>query len=109
MLCCPQFDFLRPQHSLFHYFTSLVEQYTKVLLPKATTKEKIAKLAESKYAVLADARYAAEWARRSQEQSDAKKAEAEAERVAYARVDWSVLLHACALPSFCFVGSESGF
>ena len=25
-----QFDFLRPQHSLFHYFTKLVEQYTKV-------------------------------------------------------------------------------
>lgn len=26
-----QFDFLRPQHSLFNYFTKLVEQYTKVL------------------------------------------------------------------------------
>jgi len=25
-----QFDFLRPQHSLFQYFTRLVEQYTKV-------------------------------------------------------------------------------
>lgn len=25
-----QFDFLRPQHSLFNYFTKLVEQYTKV-------------------------------------------------------------------------------
>lgn len=25
-----QFDFLRPQHSLFVYFTKLVEQYTKV-------------------------------------------------------------------------------
>ena len=24
------FDFLRPQHSLFNYFTKLVEQYTKV-------------------------------------------------------------------------------
>lgn len=27
-----QFDFLRPQHSLFNYFTKLVEQYTKVCL-----------------------------------------------------------------------------
>lgn len=27
-----QFDFLRPQHSLFNYFTKLVEQYTKVLV-----------------------------------------------------------------------------
>lgn len=25
------FDFLRPQHSLFNYFTKLVEQYTKVV------------------------------------------------------------------------------
>jgi hypothetical protein len=24
-----QFDFLRPQHSLFQYFTKLLEQYTK--------------------------------------------------------------------------------
>lgn len=24
-----QFDFLRPQHSLFQYFTRLLEQYTK--------------------------------------------------------------------------------
>nr|CAD7266173.1 unnamed protein product [Timema shepardi] len=28
-----QFDFLRPQHSLFQYFTKLLEQYTKVLIP----------------------------------------------------------------------------
>lgn len=31
-----QFDFLKPQHSLFDYFTRLVEQYTKVLLPQKT-------------------------------------------------------------------------
>lgn len=29
-----QFDFLRPQHSLFNYFTKLVEQYTKVCKSK---------------------------------------------------------------------------
>ncbi len=28
-----QFDFLRPQHSLFQYFTRLLEQYTRVLIP----------------------------------------------------------------------------
>ena len=28
-----QFDFLRPQHALFQYFTRLLEQYTKVLIP----------------------------------------------------------------------------
>lgn len=29
-----QFDFLRPQHSLFNYFTKLLEQYTKVNIKK---------------------------------------------------------------------------
>lgn len=31
-----QFDFLRPQHSLFNYFTKLVEQYTKVHIKTAS-------------------------------------------------------------------------
>lgn len=30
-----QFDFLKPQHSNFTYFTKLVEQYTKVRLALA--------------------------------------------------------------------------
>jgi len=29
----PQFDFLKPTHSLFSYFTTLVDAYTKVLIP----------------------------------------------------------------------------
>ena len=28
-----QFDFLRKQHPLFSYFTKLVEQYSRVMLP----------------------------------------------------------------------------
>mmetsp|Transcript_7150 Transcript_7150/g.10551 ORF Transcript_7150/g.10551 Transcript_7150/m.10551 type:complete len:515 (+) Transcript_7150:824-2368(+) len=30
----PQFDFLKPNHPLFSYFTNLVEAYSKCLLPK---------------------------------------------------------------------------
>lgn len=29
----PQFDFLKPTHALFGYFTSLVDSYTKCLMP----------------------------------------------------------------------------
>ena len=29
-----QFDFLKSNHSLFGYFTRLVDQYTKILMPK---------------------------------------------------------------------------
>lgn len=30
----PQFDFLKPTHGLFGYFTQLVEAYSKVLMPR---------------------------------------------------------------------------
>jgi splicing factor 3A subunit 1 len=30
----PQFDFLKPTHGLFGYFTQLVESYSKVLIPR---------------------------------------------------------------------------
>lgn len=36
-----QFDFLRQNHSLFGYFTKLVEHYTKVLVPSKATKERL--------------------------------------------------------------------
>ena len=36
-----QFDFLRPQHSLFQYFTKLLEQYTKVLIPPKDMMKKL--------------------------------------------------------------------
>lgn len=54
-----QFDFLRPQHSLFQYFTRLLEQYTKVLLPP---KELVSKLtAEIRSGILEQAKSRAAW------------------------------------------------
>lgn len=47
-----QFDFLRPQHSLFNYFTKLVEQYTKILLPSKDMLVKLQKQAEDPKNVL---------------------------------------------------------
>lgn len=46
-----QFDFLRPQHSLFQYFTRLLEQYTKVLIPPKDLIKKLGFEAESSAAV----------------------------------------------------------
>ena len=42
-----QFDFLRPQHSLFQYFTKLLEQYTKVLIPPKDLMKKLTIESES--------------------------------------------------------------
>ena len=36
----PRFDFLKPTHSLFGYFTQLVEAYSRVLVPKAEVLER---------------------------------------------------------------------
>merc|ERR1712217_399178 len=36
----PQFDFLKPTHALFGYFTSLVDAYTKCLMPNKEEEEK---------------------------------------------------------------------
>jgi splicing factor 3A subunit 1 len=33
----PQFDFLKPTHPYFAFFTRLVEQYTNILIPKNIT------------------------------------------------------------------------
>lgn len=60
-----QFDFLRPQHSLFQYFTKLLEQYTKILIPP---KDLMAKLSidsqtdrSSMNLVLEQVKYRANW------------------------------------------------
>ena len=39
----PQFDFLKPTHALFGYFTSLVDAYTKCLMPNKEEVEKLKK------------------------------------------------------------------
>ena len=36
-----QFDFLRKQHPLFSYFTKLVEQYSRILLPPKDLKNRL--------------------------------------------------------------------
>merc|ERR1712060_136339 len=41
----PQFDFLKPTHALFGYFTSLVDAYTKCLMPNKDEVEKRQKAA----------------------------------------------------------------
>lgn len=83
-----QFDFLRPQHSLFQYFTKLLEQYTKVLIPPKSMQQRLRDEAKSAKAVLEQVKYRAEW-QRYQEQQRAKEEEIlERERVAYAQIDW---------------------
>ncbi|KAL7744343.1 hypothetical protein ACLKA6_001735 [Drosophila palustris] len=87
-----QFDFLRPQHSLFQYFTKLLEQYTKVLIPP---KDLIGKLRSesapgrsSMVQVLEQVKYRANWQRHQEAQRRREEEKIERERVAYAQIDW---------------------
>ncbi|XP_056384640.1 splicing factor 3A subunit 1 [Hyla sarda] len=83
-----QFDFLRPQHSLFNYFTKLVEQYTKILIPPKGLIIKLKKEAEYPTEVLDQVRYRVEWAKFQERERKKEEEEKERERVAYAQIDW---------------------
>ncbi|KAI9064210.1 hypothetical protein FKP32DRAFT_1591634 [Trametes sanguinea] len=85
-----QFDFLRPTHSLFGYFNRLVEQYSKVLLP---SKEMLAQLKErtqdgARWKDLEVARKRARWQQLKAEQDKKREDDKEAERIAFAEIDW---------------------
>uniref|UniRef100_S4RRN5 Splicing factor 3a, subunit 1 n=1 Tax=Petromyzon marinus TaxID=7757 RepID=S4RRN5_PETMA len=82
------FDFLRPQHSLFHYFTKLVEQYTKILIPPKGLLQKLKKEAENPKDILDQVKYRVEWAKFQERERRKEEEERERERVAYAQVDW---------------------
>lgn len=81
-----QFDFLRPQHSLFQYFTRLLEQYTKVLLPPKELATKLG--AEIRGGTLEQARSRAAWHAHQARRRAQDEARVEKERLAYASIDW---------------------
>ena len=87
-----QFDFLRPQHSLFNYFTKLVEQYTKILIPPKDLMTKLKRELEAPIhaseGVMGTVRYRAEWERQQERQKKKEEEAKEKERVAYACIDW---------------------
>jgi splicing factor 3A subunit 1 len=83
-----QFDFLRPQHSLFNYFTKLVEQYTKILIPPKDLLGKLKKEAETSKEVMDVVKYRMEWIKHQERERKREEEEKEKERVAYAQIDW---------------------
>lgn len=83
-----QFDFLRPQHSLFNYFTKLVEQYTKILIPPKNLLETLKKESEDYHKVLDQVKYRVDWSRYQELQKRKEEEALERERVAYTQIDW---------------------
>ncbi|CAF0974030.1 unnamed protein product [Brachionus calyciflorus] len=84
----PMFDFLKPQHSHFNYFTRLVDQYTKILLPPKDLVDKMTREVENPFGVFKNVAYRVEWERVAQREKAQEDEMAEKERVAYAQIDW---------------------
>lgn len=84
----PQFHFLKPTHSMFMFFTSLADAYSKVLMPPKGLSEKLKKSVTDMTTVLERCANRLEW-ERSQEQARQKaEDEKEQERVEMAMIDW---------------------
>lgn len=91
-----QFDFLRPQHSLYQFFSRLVDQYTLLLQSASVDGEKaktarmreLEQYAEDKFNILGPAKQRAEWVKFQEEEKQKKEGEAEKEKLEYAQIDW---------------------
>ncbi|KAI4226988.1 MAG: hypothetical protein L6R36_002734 [Xanthoria steineri] len=91
-----QFDFLRPQHSLYQFFSRLVDQYT-LLLQAASAEgakaqrirmQELEKNIKNRFNILEAAKVRAEWVKFQEEQKQKKEEEAEKEKLEYAQIDW---------------------
>jgi len=106
-----QFDFLRPNHSLFNYFSKLVEHYNKVLVTPRHIKDTLQVNASDKAKVISYFSFLfsfcfevdsffffpqllervterAEWTTYQETERKRAEEEAEKEREAYAAIDW---------------------
>lgn len=90
-----QFDFLRPQHSLYQFFSRLVDQYTLLLQTgpegQKAEQQRIRELQQNlqdKFRILERAKQRSQWVKYQEAQKQQKEEEEEAERVAYAQIDW---------------------
>lgn len=88
-----QFDFLRPSHSLFPYFTELVKQYTKVFLPPRDLQEKLQANKDNKYHILERVKERVEWVAWQEAEKKKKNDEDEKERRKLAL--WTCVVVSC--------------
>jgi splicing factor 3A subunit 1 len=75
-----QFDFLRPNHSLYPYFQQMVAEYHLVLLPSGDRLNHVQKLAEDNEAVLDDVQVRVVWRKHVLKKASEDKAEQEREK-----------------------------
>ncbi|KAF2132250.1 hypothetical protein P153DRAFT_334972 [Dothidotthia symphoricarpi CBS 119687] len=86
-----QFDFLRPNHSFFQFFRSLVDQYKILLEEEQTVEVRIEELQhniKNRFHVLDRAKQRAEYVKYVTAQKEKEEKKAEDEKKEYATIDW---------------------
>ena len=83
----PQFDFLKPTHMLFSYFTTLVDAYAKVLQPSSEQLERM-KTKTNRMKALEMAVHRWEWNRSEEERKKKETVHVDEERSAFQSIDW---------------------
>ena len=83
-----QFDFMRPSHSLYPFFTKLVEQYTKILVPPRNLFSVLESNATDRYQILESVMRKVEYRAYELEEKERARQEADAEKIAFATIDW---------------------
>ena len=91
-----QFDFLRPQHSLYQFFSRLVDQYTDLITGDSVDggrpqKKRIVELEANvadRFRTLERAKKRAEWVKHQEAQKVQQEEAEEKEKVTYAQIDW---------------------
>jgi len=84
----PQFDFLKPTHFLFSYFTALVDAYGKALAPSSAAKGHIEEKC-NRHIALEQSVKRWQFATDEEERKRRDNASADAERIAFQQIDWS--------------------
>jgi splicing factor 3A subunit 1 len=87
----PQFEWLRPNHSFFQFFRSLVDQYKILLEEEQTIEARIEELRlniENRFHVLERAKGRAEYVKFVSAQKEKEEKKAEDEKKEYATIDW---------------------
>ena len=84
----PDFDFLKPQHRLFSYFTSLVDAYTRALQPPKDLTQKLGETLSNRNKVLQRCVHKLHWTRKEQQERQERETRESADQVAYQSIDW---------------------
>ncbi|MCI20755.1 putative splicing factor 3A subunit 1-like, partial [Trifolium medium] len=84
----PQFHFLKPTHSMFTFFTSLADAYSKVLMPPKGLTEKLEKSVSDMTTVHERCENRLEWERCQEQARKKAEDEIEQERIQMAMIDW---------------------